>query len=137
MNFILHSRLAAETAFVADWDLSRVLLMNDKRFPWIVLVPRRADASEIFDLEASARILLISEIARASERLKAWAEVRGGCNKINVGSLGNMVPQLHVHVVARSKADSAWPGPVWGAGQPVPYDAAELSQVAAELSGVL
>jgi diadenosine tetraphosphate (Ap4A) HIT family hydrolase len=137
MEFILHPRLAADTTFIADWSLSRVLLMNDRRFPWIVLVPRRAGASEIFDLDESARTMLIGETARTGERLKTWAQAHGGCDKINIGSLGNLVPQLHIHVVARSKTDPAWPGPVWGAGQPSPYDAKELSRFVTELRGAL
>jgi diadenosine tetraphosphate (Ap4A) HIT family hydrolase len=137
MDFALHPRLAADTTFVADWSLSRVLLMNDKRFPWILLVPRRDGASEIFDLQESDRGVLTEEIARVSERLKAWAIRHGGCDKINIGSLGNVVPQLHIHVVARYKADLAWPGPVWGAGQPVPYDEPELSHVVTDLRAVL
>ena len=137
MDFDLHPRLAADTAFIADWSLSRVLLMNDKRFPWIILVPRQAGASEIFDLDQAARSMLMGEITRAGERLKPWARAQSGCDKINIGSLGNMVAQLHIHVVARAKTDAAWPGPVWGAGQPVPYYTAELARLAAELRDAL
>ncbi|HWA89575.1 MAG TPA: HIT family protein [Rhizomicrobium sp.] len=116
--FALHPRLDADTVFVADWSLSRVLLMNDARYPWIVLVPRRADAVEIFDLDEADRAVVVEEIARASQGLKAF----GGAAKINIGALGNLVPQLHVHVVARKPGDAAWPGPVWGQGSAVPYD---------------
>jgi diadenosine tetraphosphate (Ap4A) HIT family hydrolase len=137
MDFILHPKLAADTAVIADWPLSRVLLMNDKRFPWLILVPRCAGVSEIFDLDERTRVALMGEIARAGEKLKAWARARGGCDKINIGSLGNMVPQLHIHVVARVATDAAWPAPVWGAGQPIAYDAAELSRVIADLRAVL
>ena len=137
MDFALDARLAADTTFVADWSLSRVLLMNDRRFPWVILVPRRAGVSEIFDLDESVRAVLMGEIARAAEKLKAWARAHGGCDKINVGSLGNMVPQLHIHIVARSTTDCAWPGPVWGVGQAVPYGAEELALVITELSGAL
>ena len=137
MDFVLHPRLAADTAFVLDWSLSRVLLMNDIRFPWLILVPRRAGVSELFDLDEAARAVLMNEIARAGEKLKAWARLHGGCDKINVGSLGNMVPQLHVHVVARIAGDTAWPGPVWGAGEAVHYSADELARVTTELRGAL
>jgi diadenosine tetraphosphate (Ap4A) HIT family hydrolase len=137
MSFVLHPRLTAETAFIADWPLSRVLMMNDTRFAWIVLVPRRAGASEVFDLDEPARAILTSEIARAAERLKIWAAVRGNCDKINIGMIGNQVAQLHVHVVARAKGDPAWPGSVWGMGQAIPYEADELSRVIVELRGAL
>lgn len=116
--FHLHPRLEADTAFVADWPLSRVLLMKDARFPWLILVPRRADATELFDLAALDRAILIEEVARASQGLKRVT----GAAKINLGALGNVVPQLHIHVVARSQRDAAWPGPVWGAGNAADYD---------------
>ncbi|MGD0142764.1 MAG: HIT family protein [Rhizomicrobium sp.] len=123
-EFVLHPRLEADTAFVADWLLSRVLAMNDARYPWLVLVPRSAGLSEIHDLSAADRAVLIEEIGRASARLKSLT----GAAKINVGALGNLVPQLHVHVVARNPGDPAWPGPVWGHGERQPYEPA--SQVA-------
>ena len=119
MTFSLDPRLAADTFPVGDLALCRVLLMNDSRFPWLILVPRRADLSEIFDLAASERAVLIEEAARAAEKLKALA----GADKINIGALGNAVAQLHVHLVARRAGDAAWPGPVWGAGQASPYEA--------------
>ena len=137
MTFVLHPRLAADTASIADWPLSRVLLMNDKRYPWIVLVPRRAEIVEVFDLDEAARITLMSEIAGISEKLKAWATSRGGCDKINVGMIGNIVPQLHVHIVARTKSDPAWPAPVWGRGEAIPYGAVELEQTIASLRPAL
>jgi diadenosine tetraphosphate (Ap4A) HIT family hydrolase len=115
--FSLHPRLEADTVFVADWTLSRVLLMNDARYPWLILVPRRADAVELFELDEADRAVLTEEIARASRGLKALRKAA----KINIGALGNLVPQLHVHVVARSPGDAAWPGPVWGQGAAVPY----------------
>ena len=116
--FAVHPRLEADTVFIADWGLSRVLLMNDSRFPWLVLVPRRADLVELHDLGHAERMVLIEEIARASKGLKLLT----GAAKINVGALGNLVPQLHVHVVARNSGDAAWPGPVWGQGTAVPYE---------------
>jgi diadenosine tetraphosphate (Ap4A) HIT family hydrolase len=116
--FELHPRLAADTVFVADWSLSRVLLMNDARYPWLILVPRRDNLVELHDLSAADRAVLIEEIARASGALKSLS----GAAKINVGALGNLVPQLHIHVVARKPGDAAWPGPVWGQGVAVPYE---------------
>ena len=137
MSFGLHPRLAADTAVIADWTLSRVLLMNDKRFPWIILVPRKSDLTELFDLDETARTQLMAEIARVGERLKVWAKSRGGGDKMNVGIIGNLVPQLHIHIVARFKGDGAWPAPVWGVGQAVPYGAAELQRVVGELRDIL
>ena len=116
-GFALHPRLEADTVFVTDWGLSRVLLMNDARFPWLVLVPRRANVTELHELAHPERMVLIEELARAGGKLKALT----GAAKINVGALGNFVPQLHVHVVARRADDSAWPQPVWGYGNALPY----------------
>ena len=132
-DFMLHPRLAADTAFIGDWPLSQILLMNDSRFPWLILVPRHANLTELFDLDREGQSLLIGEIAEASRRLKIWAKA----DKINVAALGNQVPQLHVHVIARKIGDSTWPNPPWGAGKTVPYDNAELKRVATELKGVL
>jgi diadenosine tetraphosphate (Ap4A) HIT family hydrolase len=129
VSFALHPRLEADTVFVADWGLSRVLLMNDARYPWLILVPRVADAVEIFDLFHTDRALLMEEITRASQTLKSVS----GAQKINIGALGNLVPQLHVHVVARSAGDAAWPGPVWGQGTAVPYDEAVRASLISQL----
>jgi len=101
MTFVLHPRLEADTGFIADWPLCRVLLMDDARFPWLILVPRRANVTEIHDLIEQDRTVLMPEISRASQSLKRWAELRGGCDKMNIAAIGNLVPQLHVHVVAR------------------------------------
>lgn len=120
MNFLLHPRLEADAAFVADWPLCRVLLMNDARYPWLILVPRRADVTEIMELTAAERTLLVEEIARAGEAVRTLA----GVAKLNIGALGNLVPQLHVHVVGRRPGDPAWPGPVWGHSPAVPYEPA-------------
>jgi diadenosine tetraphosphate (Ap4A) HIT family hydrolase len=117
MSFALDSRLAADTLFLDDLALCRVLLMNDSRFPWLILVPRRAGLSELHDLTAPERALLIEEAARVGERLKTLT----GAKKINIGALGNIVAQLHVHVVARREVDAAWPDPVWGFGKTAPY----------------
>jgi diadenosine tetraphosphate (Ap4A) HIT family hydrolase len=130
MEFALHSRLAADTTYVTDWPLSRVLLMEDARFPWLVLVPRRVGASELHDLPSLDCRRLIQEIAQASLVLKDLT----GAAKINVGALGNLVPQLHIHVVARCLGDAAWPGPVWGHGVPVAYSPTALSELLARLS---
>lgn len=116
-HFELDPRLAGDTTFVADWPLCRVLLMEDARFPWLVLVPRRAGVVEIDDLDEGDRTQLMHEIHRAMKVLRDVVE----CVKLNVGALGNIVRQLHVHAVARRKDDAAWPGPVWGHGPAQPY----------------
>jgi diadenosine tetraphosphate (Ap4A) HIT family hydrolase len=130
-EFTLHPRLTTDTVFVADWELSRVHLMDDARYPWLVLVPRRVDVIELFDLSQADQALLMEEVACASRCLKAL----GGVTKINVGALGNLVPQLHVHVVARHPGDPAWPGPVWGHSPAVPYQAAARDALIATILG--
>ncbi len=117
-NFTLHPQLARETVLVEDLALSRVLLMNNANYPWLILVPRREGAVEIADLAEDDRLELMREIAHASTALKALTE----CEKLNVAAIGNVVAQLHVHVVARRHSDAAWPKPVWGAVPALPYE---------------
>src|SRR6185437_15105861 len=93
-------------------------LMNDARYPWLILVPRRAEVTEITELTAAERTLLMEEMARAGEVVRALP----GVAKLNIGALGNLVPQLHIHVVGRRPGDPAWPGPVWGHSPAVPYE---------------
>ncbi len=106
----LHPQLTADTTPVGDLPLSRVLLSNDANYPWLVLVPRRAALIEIIDLEENEQIQLMGEIAQAAQALKHATE----CEKLNIAAIGNVVPQLHVHVIARRHSDPAWPKPVWG-----------------------
>ncbi len=124
MEFELDQELAAASSFVTDWPLSRVLLMNDARFPWLVLVPRRSGAREIFDLSEEDRLTLSREYCRAGVRLKALTKAW----KINIAALGNVVAQLHVHVIARDQDDPVWPSPVWSRGYAVPYEPAALTE---------
>ncbi len=133
MTFHLDPRLAADTFIVGEWPLCRVLLMNDSRFPWLILVPRREDSSEIHDLAPPERAMLVEESALAAEKLKIFA----GAKKINIAALGNMVPQLHMHVVARFAGDAAWPGPVWGVGVAAPYEPDLAARLVADLRRVL
>lgn len=116
-SFRLHERLAADTYEVGRRRLSRLLLSRDARFPWLILVPERAAVSGLHQLDAADRQLLIEEIADVSVALEAVLAP----DRINVGALGNLVPQLHVHVVARFQGDAAWPGPIWGHGSPEAY----------------
>lgn len=129
----LDPRLAADSIAVATLSLSRVRLMNDARFPWLVLVPRRA-AIEIVDLSALDRAALMEEIAAVSQVLR---QVSGPFDKLNVGALGNVVPQLHVHIVARRRDDAAWPGPVWGSGPMVPYAEARRDDLVRKFADAL
>jgi diadenosine tetraphosphate (Ap4A) HIT family hydrolase len=121
-GFALDPRLAADTLPLGDAPLCRVLLMNDRRWPWLLLVPRRQGLRELHELTGEDRRRLWDESACIADALLALAPD----HKLNVGALGNMVPQLHLHHVLRHAADPAWPGPVWGFGQRLPYDAAEI-----------
>lgn len=120
-------RLAADSAFVADGPLSQVRLMDDTRFPWLLLVPRVAGATEWIDLDGGQQRLLLAEVNQLSRLLRA----EPGVEKLNIGALGNIVRQLHVHLVGRSAADPAWPGPVWGHGAPVRHAPDALAAAAA------
>ena len=121
MTFILDPRLANIGFPVGDLALCRVFLMNDRRWPWLMLVPMRDGIVELTDLAEAERTTLIEETAEAADFLKAHT----GAAKINLGALGNVVPQFHQHVVARNPGDTAWPGPVWGHGEAVPYEEGE------------
>jgi diadenosine tetraphosphate (Ap4A) HIT family hydrolase len=115
----LHPQLDNDTAPVGDLALCRLLAIDDADYPWLVLVPRRANVTEITDLGDDAS-LLMAEIARVSRLLKDVTR----CDKLNIAAIGNVVPQLHVHIVARRQDDPLWPKPVWGFGQPRAGDAA-------------
>ena len=117
MTFQLDSRLAADTIPVGDLALSSVLLQNDARFPWFVLVPRIGGASEVTDLSEEQSVQLMREIRIAARVMMELCRP----DKVNVGALGNIVAQLHVHVIGRFRSDPAWPGPVWGHGARTPY----------------
>lgn len=131
--FVLHERLASDTHPVCDWPLSAVLLADDATYPWLILVPRRDGLRDFHDVAAADRPALMDEIDRASTALQTVYSP----DKINVAALGNMVPQLHVHVIARTADDAAWPGPVWGAAPAEPYGEAELAATLAGLRRVL
>lgn len=120
-DFALHDRLAADTVEVGDLPLCRVLLMNDARFQWLILVPRRADIIEAYDLPAQDQATLWAEATTAG---RALMQATGG-DKLNIAALGNQVPQLHLHVIARKRGDAAWPGPVWGVGTAEPLSEAD------------
>lgn len=121
--FALDPRLQADTHPVAMLPLCELRLMDDARYPWLILVPRRAGVTEIADLTESEQAQLWREANQAAAALRAVAP----CDKLNLGALGNIVRQLHLHVVARTEGDAAWPGPVWGSGAAVPYAAGALA----------
>lgn len=116
-GFDLDPRLAADTLPVGDLALCSVLLLDDARFPWLVLVPRRAAVSELTELSEADADALMRETRLAVSVMQALAKP----DKVNVGALGNVVAQLHIHVVGRFRSDPAWPGPVWGHGSRTSY----------------
>jgi diadenosine tetraphosphate (Ap4A) HIT family hydrolase len=129
-SFVLHARLEADSLFVRDLPLSQLRLNNVKAAPWLVLVPRRPDIREIYELPSADRAQLMEEIAQASNALT----VLYAPDKINVAALGNIVPQLHVHVIARFTGDAAWPDPVWGLLAGEPYDAGAAEVIVKKLN---
>jgi diadenosine tetraphosphate (Ap4A) HIT family hydrolase len=126
--FVLNPKLDADTIEITTLPLCVVRLMNDRRFPWTILVPARPDVSEIVDLDAADRARLIEEIALVSIVMRELFRP----TKLNVGALGNVVAQLHVHVIARFASDAAWPGPAWGT-TPEPYHHDEIERTLAPL----
>jgi diadenosine tetraphosphate (Ap4A) HIT family hydrolase len=132
-QFALDPRLANDTRPVASLALCEVLLMNDARFPWLVLVPRQNGLVEICDLPPDAQAALWQEVNLATQALRALAPF----DKLNLGALGNIVRQLHVHVVGRREGDAAWPGPVWGSGRAEPYGEDALASMTERLRAVL
>ena len=120
MEWSPDSQLAADTVAVGDLALSRVLLSNDANYPWLILVPRMPGVTEITDLDPNEQVQLLGEIDAASRVLKSVTE----CEKLNIAALGNVVAQLHVHVIGRRHSDTAWPKPVWGAAKPSAYSPA-------------
>ena len=119
----LHPQLDRDTASIGDLPLSRVFIINDANYPWLLLVPRRADIVELIDLDDVEQAQLMTEITRVARALRAVT----GCDKLNIAALGNVVPQLHVHLIARFRADAAWPKPVWGVVPARPYEREELN----------
>lgn len=123
-DFDLHPGLAADCHLIGDLALSRVLLMDDSRYPWVILVPRRAALTELYQLTPADRRGLLDECCLTGEFLM---ESFNG-DKLNMGALGNLVPQLHLHLVVRWETDPAWPGPVWGHSPAVPYPTSAVAQ---------
>lgn len=133
MTFALHERLAADTVRIGSLPLSELLLMNDARFPWCILVPRRDGARDAIDLEPAD----IDQLHRESIALQRAMRELFAPDKLNVAVIGNLVPQLHVHHVARFRSDSEWPAPVWGRGTALAYDDAARRDRIARLKSAL
>jgi diadenosine tetraphosphate (Ap4A) HIT family hydrolase len=123
--FSLDPQLARDTVAVGDLPHARVLLVNDANFPWLIVVPLRPGAVELFDLDDGERAQLMGTLSHLARLLKELT----GCDKINIAAIGNVVSQLHVHIIARRRDDAAWPRPVWGALPPRPYAAAERERM--------
>jgi len=132
-RFELDERLANDTARVGALPVALVLLMKDARYPWAILVPRRVGLADFHDLTPADRRELMDEAARVCVALQKLTSA----TKMNVAALGNIVRQLHIHVVARFENDDAWPRPVWGLGTPVPYADGEAEACAAALKEAL
>ena len=133
MAFQLDDRLAADTVSVMQSGVVDIRMMRDARYYWLVLVPRIEGSVEWFDLPDVAARGLFTTAQECAQRLQALTRA----DKMNIAALGNMVKQLHVHVIARYEADEAWPGPVWGVGEAVDFDEAELKDRLIALRAIL
>lgn len=131
--FELDARLRQDTIFLGEFPLCSLLLMNDAQYPWFILVPRRDDVSELFQLDAAEQAQLWQETTMLAELLKDCF----AADKMNVATLGNVVSQLHMHVIVRRRDDAAWPAPVWGRHSALPYTSEQLSTLKARLQLVL
>ncbi|KQM30299.1 diadenosine tetraphosphate hydrolase [Rhizobium sp. Leaf68] len=131
--FHLDERLARDSVLITTLGLCQLRLQNDCRWPWVVLVPQRNDVGELFDLTPLDQAVLTFETNLVASALKDLT----GAVKINVGALGNIVRQLHVHIIARNEGDPCWPGPIWGQGTPVPYAEHDKQDFIKKLAGAL
>lgn len=129
-SFSLHPKLSVDTIAIGDLPLCRVLLMNNAQFPWLVLVPRREGLRELFDLSAVDYPQVMNEVRDTARQFAALT----GAHKMNVAALGNQVPQLHIHIIARFEGDAAWPQPVWNAAEkPASYTPENLAKMLEKL----
>lgn len=136
--FELHAAFPATSEALGDLALCHARLQSDARYPWIVLIPRAAALRELEDLPACDRATLLDEVVRAGGAVRAVGMALGRpVQKLNVGQLGNLTPQLHLHVVGRRADDPAWPGPVWGVGTAAVYEADEMTSALEAARGAL
>ena len=133
MSFELHSQLQQDCIELGRFELCRLLLMNDSRYPWFILVPERPKITEIYELSEDDQIQLTRESSHLARELAACFNA----GKMNIAALGNMVPQLHIHHIVRYRTDPAWPGPIWGKGEAVPYGDDAQVQVIARVASAL
>ncbi|NDE91407.1 MAG: HIT domain-containing protein [Alphaproteobacteria bacterium] len=129
----LPEQLKKTTYVIAEFELSTLLLMNDKRFPWVMLVPRRKDVRDLIDLLPGEQAVLLDEINRVAVFVKRYFKAQN----LNIAALGNVLPILHVHIIARFNTDAAWPNAVWGMGQAVPYSDDEAQKIIANMQKAL
>ena len=138
LGFILDPAFEATSAHVGRLTLCEVRMQADARWPWLVLIPRRSGLREIEDLDPGLRALLVEEAVAAGTGVRAIGGVLGlAVEKLNLGALGNVTPQLHLHLVGRRAGDPAWPGPVWGVGTAQAYAPAVLDQAVAAARAAL
>ncbi len=130
MAFKLHEQLAKDCRVLGNFTISQLLLMNDRQYPWCILVPRVANIHEIYQLSAEEQV----EVARESALLGEILMSLYNGDKLNIAALGNMVPQLHIHHIVRFRDDAAWPKPIWGLNPPIAYSEAELETAASSIS---
>lgn len=123
MIFQLHPRLEQDCIVIGRFELCRLLMMNDSQYPWFILVPERADLQEIYQLSKAERELLTEESSYLAENLAVLYKA----DKMNIAAIGNMVPQLHIHHIVRYQTDKAWPAPVWGKFDAVPYSERQIA----------
>jgi len=133
MTFQLHPRLEQDCIFIGRFNLCRLLMMNDSQYPWFILVPEIADLSEIYQLTKPERELLLEESCFLAENLA----VLYNADKMNVATIGNLVPQLHIHHIVRYQTDKAWPAPVWGKFAAVPYSEQQIADTLSRIRGRL
>ena len=133
VGFELDSRLEADSEQIMWLGLCELRLMNDRRWPWVLLIPQRSGVEEIHDLTPLDQAMLTFETNMVAQGLKKVTD----CTKINSAALGNIVRQLHVHIIARTEGDAGWPGPVWGYGMREPYRREELHRLAEQIRAAL
>ena len=133
MSFQLHPKLEADTHLISSTAQCQILLMDDARYPWIILVPQVTEIRELYELDEQQQQQVYRTILRVSKGLAQYTNAE----KMNVATLGNQVPQLHIHIIARFERDAAWPAPVWGVGNAEPYTPQQLEQTLKDLATVL
>lgn len=133
MDFQLHPRLEQDSIAIGQFDLTELRLINDSQYPWFILVPKRPDISEVYQLPETEQQLLQQESSLLAKTLSELYKA----DKMNIAAIGNMVPQLHIHHIVRYKADIAWPAPVWGKFKAIPYSEKQIEIIVAQLANGL